>query len=164
MMRRTLWPEGVRYLKHSEISWFRERLLKEQDGICPICNKEVHRACLDHSHTKRIRGTGKIRGVLCNHCNVFLSKSENNALRYGIRMADLPAVLRGMALYLERPHLPFVHPSEKPPAPKLMKSSYKELLKSGTIHKVPNYPRSGKMTKKLAKIFESTGITPRFYA
>jgi len=90
---------------------------------------------LDHHHIKRIKGTGLIRGVLCSACNIFIAKSENNAMRYGVSKNQLPDRLRAFANYLEKKQYPFMHPSEAPPIPKLMKASYnqlkKQLIKSG---------------------------------
>ncbi len=56
-------------------------MVKAQDGLCGICSgnldfsKNAHqrqRANIDHCHT-----TGKIRGLLCNHCNVKLGTVES---------------------------------------------------------------------------------------
>jgi hypothetical protein len=53
-----------------------ERMLKEQNGCCAICKSptpkgrkrgsggEVKNFYVDHCHE-----TGKVRGLLCNHCN-----------------------------------------------------------------------------------------------
>lgn len=166
-MRRTKTSTGIRILSQSEIPEIRLLILAEQDGRCPVCKRAVLRACLDHSHIKRIKGTGLIRGVLCNHCNVFLSKSENNALRYGIAQKDLPFVLRGMADYLERPHLPYLHPSERPKEPRVTKRCFRSLLtqwRKDTFrsHKLPAYGR-GKLTKKLKEAFERYDVRIEFY-
>jgi hypothetical protein len=115
---------NLKILKHCDISTLREVLCQKQQGICPICCKELNAPCLDHHHKKRIKGTGQIRGVLCRACNVMLGKIENNCVRYSIAQEGLPAVLRNMATYLEQPHLPYIHPSDAPKAKKLRKSSY----------------------------------------
>lgn len=54
---------------------------------CPICKREEirRRLCLDHDHR-----TGKIRGMLCDACNISLGKFEDN-----------PEWLRRAALYVE---------------------------------------------------------------
>lgn len=53
------------------------RLEDEQGGVCKICGQEdtTVRACLhiDHCHV-----TGKVRGLLCHHCNVLLGHSRDN--------------------------------------------------------------------------------------
>lgn len=46
---------------------FFERFILEQNGRCRICSTELKRAQLDHDHK-----TGKLRGLLCHHCNVGL--------------------------------------------------------------------------------------------
>lgn len=42
------------------------KMFDEQGGKCKICNKEL-KLVVDHCHN-----TGKIRGLLCNGCNVGL--------------------------------------------------------------------------------------------
>lgn len=156
-----------RQLKASDVPKLRKFLLKKQKGICLICKKDIKDPCLDHSHIKRIKGTGLIRGVLCRTCNVFIAKSENNCTRYGIDQKDLPTILRACAEYLEKDHLPYIHPSEKPKEPKLKKSSYNKLKKayekSGRKAKFPEYPKSQKLTKKIGELFEELKIEPEFY-
>lgn len=157
----------LRQLKASDVPKLRKFLLKKQMGTCPICTKHIQDPCLDHSHIKRIGGSGLIRGVLCRTCNVFIAKSENNCTRYGIKQRDLPSILRACADYLERPHLKYIHPSEKPKEPRLKKQSYNKLFKAykaiGRRAKFPEYPKSRKLTKKLAELFELCEIEPEFY-
>lgn len=157
----------IRQLKSSDVKPLRERLLKKQKGLCAICEKPVlERACLDHQHKKRIKGTGLVRGVLCSNCNVFLGKAENNCIRYGISIKTLPETLRKMALYLERKHYPYMHPSEKPKTPSLKKTSFNKASKLYTakypMRKSLEYPKSKKLTKGLEKIFKEFGIEPEF--
>ncbi len=61
-------------------------LLKKQNGVCAICNKECRvrkYLAVDHSHSN-----GKKRGLLCNKCNVglgaFMDSPEllTNAIKY----------------------------------------------------------------------------------
>lgn len=53
-------------LKHREIPDYRERQLKRQNYICPLCGNTIHPedAVLDHDHS-----TGKVRKVLHRSCN-----------------------------------------------------------------------------------------------
>jgi len=119
------------------------------------------------THKKRVKGTGLIRGVLCNSCNVFIAKSENNAIRYGVTNIQLPERLRAFADYLEKRQYPFMHPDEAPPIPKLMKSSYNELKKQlkdvQYKKKIPDFPKSGKMIKPLQILYDAVRLLPRFY-
>ena len=67
-------------------------MLEEQDYVCAICNKpeellnpsgETRPLCIDHCHD-----TGKVRGLLCNRCNILLSRAQDsveilaNAINY----------------------------------------------------------------------------------
>jgi hypothetical protein len=155
----------VRQLKQHEIPTLRKRLIEKQEGKCPICKKEIQAPVLDHHHTKRVGGTGQVRGVLCRSCNVLLGKMENNCARYNIQQQELPQVLRNMADYLCQKQQPYLHPSEAPKRPKLMKSSYNKLVKEiDGRQKVPEYPKSGMLTKELKRLFDKYKIEPRFYA
>ena len=65
------------------------KMYKEQNGCCLICklpeDKEKHygKFVVDHDHS-----TGKVRGLLCNHCNVLLGHAKEdvrileNAIEY----------------------------------------------------------------------------------
>jgi len=154
-------------LKQKDIPLIREKILRKQKGRCAICDQIPKTPCLDHHHIKRIKGTGLIRGVLCSACNIFIAKSENNAMRYGVSKNQLPDRLRAFAKYLEKKQYPFMHPSEAPPIPKLMKASYnqlkKQLIKSGYKKKIPPFPKSGKLTKEIEYLFKTTNLKPKYY-
>lgn len=150
-------------LSQSEIAKIREELLLEQGGVCWITEKPTSRPVLDHQHKKGLGGTGLCRGVIDANINVFLGKIENNCKRYGISLEELPSILRKIADYLEKPHLPYIHPNEKPKKPKLMKSSYNKLLsaikKSGDekdLKKMPAF--TGNITKVLSSLAEKYKI------
>ncbi len=151
-------------LKHSDVPSIRGDLLKQQNGVCPICNREIKDPCLDHSHTRRNKGSGLVRGVLCRACNVLVAKMENNCVRYGIVHMELPDVLRNMATYLEQTDLPMIHPSEAPKPKLLKKSSYNKLKKvyEGRA-KFPPYPKSKRLTKDLERLFCKHELEPEFY-
>lgn len=154
-------------LKAKDIPIERDRILKEQGGVCCICKSVPKRPCLDHSHKKGIKGTGLVRGVLCSSCNIFLAKSENNASRYGFSQKELPDILRSVAIFLEKDHHPLIHPSEAPKPKKLMKSSYNKLHKMYKADpcrsKFPSFPKSGKMIKALDILYYHYNLKPEFY-
>ena len=67
-----------------------DHLIDASDGTCDICERhedEVGRLRIDHDHE-----TGKLRGLLCNHCNVG-----------GGHYKEDPAILRKAADYFENP-------------------------------------------------------------
>ncbi|NIU13859.1 MAG: hypothetical protein GWN76_07560, partial [candidate division Zixibacteria bacterium] len=82
-----------------------------------------------HEHRKGflLSRSGQVRGVLESDVNQLLGKIETGALRFGIDLDELPDILRGLADFLERPLLPFVHPTEKPKDPVVMARSYAKL-------------------------------------
>jgi|SRR5215469_2910142 len=53
------------------VDWYNEQL-ERQKGVCAICGKMgKRRLCVDHDHA-----TGKVRGLLCDYCNVALRAME----------------------------------------------------------------------------------------
>lgn len=143
-------------LKHSDIAPLREKLKEEQNGICPICQRELVKPVLDHLHKKRLKGDGLVRGVICSQCNTFLAVQENRCRRHGISLEELPQVLVNISIYLLKPRLPFIHPTEAEKEPKLSKRLFVKLAK---LHSeiFPNkkpleYPKSEKMTKQLKEL------------
>ena len=65
-----------------------EALLRSQGGVCAICHKQESRPqplSVDHDHV-----SGRVRGLLCDDCNIALGKMSDDANR-----------LRAAATYLE---------------------------------------------------------------
>lgn len=52
------------------------QLLKQHGGVCAICNQlpERRKLAIDHDHK-----TGRIRGLLCFHCNDMLGRLERHS-------------------------------------------------------------------------------------
>jgi hypothetical protein len=158
----------ITLLKNKDIKPLRDKLLENNLGICPICKKPIKegKAVLDHSHKKKNKGTGLIRDVICSGCNILLGKIENNCVRYGTSNEELPFVLSNMVEYLNKPHLSYLHPTEIPKQPKLKKSSYnylKKLYEQTYLGNFPEYPKSGKLTKRLNELYAKLAIEPEFY-
>jgi hypothetical protein len=63
----------------------RDQMISDQGGRCAACNGEMVRPVVDHDHT-----TGRVRGVLCNECNLA-----------GGWANDDPKRLRALADYYE---------------------------------------------------------------
>ena len=51
-------------------------MYENQNGLCGICEKYFEKLHVDHCHT-----TNKIRGLLCNHCNLALGKFKDDIKR-----------------------------------------------------------------------------------
>lgn len=63
-----------------------EEMFEKQGNACLICvDKEAKRYVVDHNHT-----TGKVRGILCWHCNVLLghAKEDKEILKSAIIYLD----------------------------------------------------------------------------
>ena len=50
-----------------------ETLLEIQENCCAICGDGDKKLVVDHCHA-----TGKVRGLLCHHCNVALGMFKDN--------------------------------------------------------------------------------------
>jgi hypothetical protein len=50
-----------------------EQLFKEQHGKCGVCDTSHDKLVVDHCHN-----SSKVRGLLCNNCNVLLGVSKEN--------------------------------------------------------------------------------------
>lgn len=75
-----------RYRKYGITGDEFRKIAKKQKGKCPICKRKLDKnPSVDHNHV-----TGKIRGLICNPCNLAIGNAE-----------DSPDRLRAMANYLE---------------------------------------------------------------
>lgn len=152
-------------LKQSDVAYVRDELIREQQNICPICDRELTRPVLDHHHIKKVKGTGRVRQVICSNCNVFLAKIENNAARYGISVEELPNVVSNISTYLFRPQTIYIHPTEAPKRERITKRSYQKLCKK--IKEMGKNPpcmsKTGILTKPLREAYEKVDLEPEFY-
>lgn len=155
-------------LKQKDIKPLREKLLKEQNYICPICKEEItlSESTLDHQHRlfkdEEIgnNGAGLCRGVICFRCNAWEGKIFNAHRRLGLHKKELDqaSLMRNLAEYLEQENYPYIHPSEAEKPKKLGKRIYNKLKKVYS-EKYPNrkeleYPKSGKITKEIQKLLD----------
>ena len=162
-----------RQMEPKETRDIRESLLKEQDYFCPLCESLIDPkdAALDHCHD-----TGRIRGVLHLRCNSIEGALKSKFKRGGgLRYTDFETYLKNLALYLTKEHHMLLHPSNRPGPKKLMKSSYNHLIreikhanlyyksKNKKLIKFPDYPKSKKLTKRLAELFEEFALSPVYY-
>lgn len=69
-------------------------MLDDQKGVCAICGNpetSTFRGKLRHLGVDHCHSTGKVRGLLCNDCNVALGwfKDDTKRLRQAIRYLNL---------------------------------------------------------------------------
>jgi hypothetical protein len=81
-------PEVKKHYKEYMEKWHikrREKIMgSPKPSICPVCKRGGIRICMDHNHK-----TGKMRGWLCDKCNVTLG-----------RVDDSPKILLALIKYL----------------------------------------------------------------
>lgn len=51
------------------------KMLKKQGGVCKLCRAKKNRRALSVDHYHK---TGKVRGILCHHCNLALGGFKDN--------------------------------------------------------------------------------------
>ncbi len=69
-----------------------DRILSEQKGVCAICgSSDPNDNVSTNLHVDHCHSTGKVRGLLCSHCNHILGKAN-----------DDPSVLLAAIQYLSR--------------------------------------------------------------
>ena len=91
------------YLPQNKLKDWR---VKHQPKTCPLILRKTSDWVVDHGHQ-----SGMVRGVVSRVGNALLGKIENFAYRRcQISQSHLPAVLRGIADYLEQEQLDVLHP------------------------------------------------------
>jgi hypothetical protein len=102
-------------LKYREVKPLREKMLKEQEYKCKLCEEpitDLSEAVLDHDHK-----TGQIRAVLHRGCNAFLGKVENSLVINRISQNRLKLIFDNYWRYIDTLQ-PLVHPTHKEPKQK----------------------------------------------
>jgi len=91
------------YLPQNKLKDWR---VKHQPKNCPLLLRKTSDWVVDHCHK-----SGMVRGVVSRVGNSLLGKIENFAYRRcQVSQSHLPAVLRGIADYLEQEQLDVLHP------------------------------------------------------
>ena len=159
------------FIRQKELKAFRLRHFKIQGRRCPILQQQIKfkDSVVDHKHKRKDEpygpeGKGLIRGVLHFQANVMEGKIARLYKRYGLgKFIELPRLLRNIADYIEIPPGPpyYVHPSAIPKVKKqtLKKNDVKRVLKYWKSiyprRKLPELPKSGKLTKEWAGYAEA---------
>jgi len=69
----------------------RDQMIEDQQGLCLICARGFENLLSRHIHVDHCHENGKVRGVLCQYCNIGIGNFR-----------DDPSMLRAAADYLER--------------------------------------------------------------
>jgi hypothetical protein len=88
----------MKRLKQIHISEYRKEMLKDQGGKCSFCGHECKKPCLDHAHMEPYKD--KVRGVICNWCNIAIGKLENARVRTGTSWEDFKKSFRRVHSYI----------------------------------------------------------------
>lgn len=168
-------------MKQKEIKELKTVLWESNDKICPLLKiaVDLDKMALDHIHKlvaeEPSEQKGTIRDAIEFRANAMEGKITNNWKRYfgadeSKHPISLPDFLRNLADYLEAgAHEDaegnyYIHPSEAPKIKKLSKRNFNKLKKeyglSGQKKKFPDFPKSGKLTVGLKKLFEDFKIEP----
>ncbi|CAJ1854685.1 hypothetical protein HLBENOHH_02452 [Aeromonas dhakensis] len=119
-----------------ETKAYKEKLFHKQNGICPLCQRELDTAIeknhLDHDHALDGAQAGRVRGLLCLYCNPLEGKMLNEFKRSGLasRSVNYVRYLRQLADYLEADNSQnAIHPR----LPTDLKARFKRLSKEQMI-------------------------------
>ncbi|MGL6228552.1 MAG: endonuclease domain-containing protein [Culicoidibacterales bacterium] len=86
----------------------KERLYKEQYGICLICQKnlntDIQKNHLDHDHALEGSNAGRVRGLLCGLCNTTEGMIKHKFNRSGLvaKENELVEWLENLLVYYKR--------------------------------------------------------------
>lgn len=165
-------------MKQKDIKILKEELHAKNNGYCPLLDipVDLDKMALDHIHKLKSEEPSEQKGTIRNaiefRANSMEGKITNNWKRYfgadeSNHPISLPDFLRNLADYLEKGAYQdeegfyYVHPSEVPKPPKVSKRQYNTLKRAyDGKAKFPEYPKSGKLTKKLEKLFSDYDISP----
>ena len=165
-------------MKQSEIKEIREQLLKKNNNQCPILQRPLDPkdSALDHAHqASEYTETqeGQIRGTIHKFANSLEGQFRSKFRRSGVsQYITFEEFLLNLYTYLNEAREPLLHPSHAPKPKKLQKRSYqklkREITKCNTYMKkpikIPDYPKSKRLTKRLKELYEQFAIYPEYYA
>jgi hypothetical protein len=123
-------------IKQAQVKTIREQLLKEQGGLCGMCQLPLDpsQAVLDHNHK-----TGYIRGACHRSCNSAEGKLINAVSRFGV--PDVTALLQGLSAYYTlhaTNQSDLIYPSHKTPQERKLATAKRRKKARSKPH--PNQP------------------------
>jgi len=166
-------------LTQKTLKEFREKRLKENEFKCALCGRTItqEEAVVDHihgTHKSMYPETNKlVRDVICRDCNVLLGKIENQYLRSSKEYkasVDLPTFLERASAYIRKYSdienfiEKLIHPTEWK-TPVIKRSNFAKFRKEvkSKLGVDIEYPKSGKVTKKVKELADKIGWEFEFY-
>ncbi|WP_429234764.1 endonuclease domain-containing protein [Aeromonas salmonicida] len=73
----------VQQLKTTEVQKQRDLFIKQQQGLCVLCEQPIERPCLDHAHAGEPH-EHHVRGACCAQCNSCLGAIWKKLQRSGL--------------------------------------------------------------------------------
>lgn len=70
-------------LKTTEVQKQRDLFIKQQQGVCPLCQQQLVKPCCDHSHIGEPH-EHHVRGALCLSCNSAAGHIYKKLIRSGL--------------------------------------------------------------------------------
>ncbi len=169
----------MKQLKHKDIKEIREMLCEKVDWICPVSGLDLRNgnATCDHSHEDSTHPNsetveGQVRGPLHRFANSLEGQMRAKFRRSGLaKEISFEEFLFNLYNYLMDFREPMIHPMSAPKHNKLTKRSYNKLAKEikqtneylTKKIKLPPYPKSKRLTKKLKELYDKFGIYPEYY-
>jgi len=74
-------PDAIAWYRHKKYGLTREAftaIFQTQNSCCAICGNELE-LWSAHSHIDHDHKTGRVRGILCHHCNIGLGNFRDNS-------------------------------------------------------------------------------------
>ncbi|MDP8728352.1 endonuclease domain-containing protein [Serratia marcescens] len=93
-------------MKQKDVIPYKEKLFKQQNGICPLCNlplDDVRSSHLDHDHALTGINEGRCRGLLHGNCNTLEGTLLHKFNRSGLKSkTEYISYLENLIQYLKR--------------------------------------------------------------
>lgn len=118
-------------VKDAQLVRIKKELMQKQNGVCPLCKRDMTRmppdnVVVDHDHT-----TGLIRAVLCRNCNGIEGKVKRLAIRCSNGKTYKNWIIRLANYYHQNrePQTNYIHPTHLTETEKRLKRNKKARAK-----------------------------------
>jgi RNA polymerase subunit RPABC4/transcription elongation factor Spt4 len=102
-------------LTNAQLDSIKKKLIKDQNGVCPLCNRDMTRfdnynIVVDHDHA-----TGVVRAALCRNCNGIEGRIKRLAIMCSNGKTYMNWIIRLAHYYHNHrePQTKYIHPEHK---------------------------------------------------